>query len=73
MSTNPPATEPRHDFPRVIDPEWDAMLASGEEPEIPEWVAEELDRRAQMIADGSVKSVPWEEVKARLEKKFGLA
>lgn len=33
MSTNPPVTEPRHEIDRVIDPEWDAMLARGEEPE----------------------------------------
>lgn len=73
MSIPPSTTESQPAFPRVMDAEWEAMMARGEEPEIPDWVAEELDRRAQMIADGTVKSTPWEEVKARLEKKFGLA
>jgi Putative addiction module component len=73
MSTNPPVTEPRHDFPRLIDPEWDAMLARGEEPEIPEWHWEELARRRKMIEDGTAEYIPLEEVKARLEKKYGIS
>jgi Putative addiction module component len=68
-----PATEPRHDFPRVIDPDWDAMLARGEEQEVPAWHLEELERIDKGIADGTIAFIPWEEMKARLQMKYGLA
>ena len=43
MSTLPPATDPPQDFPRVLEPEWEAMMARAEEPESPDWHIEELD------------------------------
>ena len=70
MSTLPPATEPRPDFPRVIDPEWDAMLARGEEPEVPAWHFEVLEQVEKEIADGTATFIPWEEMKAQLQKEF---
>ena len=70
MSIPPPATEPRHDFPRVLEPEWEAMMARGEEPEMPDWVAEGLDQIKEMIADGTAHFVPWEQMKAELQREF---
>ena len=72
MSTPPPAAEPRQDFPRVIDPEWEAMMQRGEEPAMPEWVPEALAQLDQMVADGTAHFVPWEEMKARLQKRYPL-
>ena len=73
MSISPSATELRQDIPRVIDPEWEAMMARGEEPETPAWHLEELDRIERTIADGTATFSTWEEVKARLQKKYGMA
>lgn len=70
MSTIPPAIEPRQDFPRVIDPEWEAMRQRGKEPEMPEWVPEALDQLDQMVTEGTAHYVPWEEMKARLQQRY---
>ena len=43
---------------------WDALAASPEDVELPEWHLEELERR---LADPDPKYVPWEEVRARLQ------
>ena len=72
MSTMPPAAESRQDFPRVLEPEWEAMIQRGEEPEDPEWVAEGLAQIEEMIADGTAHFVPWEEMKARLQQRYPL-
>jgi len=45
------------------------LLESVEGPEDPEWAqawAAELDRRLKELDAGTVKPVPWEQVKARL-------
>jgi len=65
MNTNPPTTGHR-----VIDPEWDAMLARGEEPEVPAWHLEELDRIDKGIADGTITFIPWEEMKTQFQREF---
>jgi putative addiction module component (TIGR02574 family) len=50
------------------------LLLSLEESEEPradaEW-SEELERRAREVLDGSVKTVPWEQVEARIGARFG--
>ena len=48
------------------------LLLSLEEEEAgvePSW-AEELERRAQEVIDGSVKTVPWPEVEARINARL---
>jgi putative addiction module component (TIGR02574 family) len=45
------------------------LLDSVEGPEDPEWAAawaEELDRRVKELDAGTVKAVPWEQVKSEL-------
>ena len=70
MSIPPPATVPRQESPRVIDPEWEAIMARGEEPEVPEWHREVLDQVEREIAAGTAIFIPWEEMKAQLQKEF---
>ena len=65
-----PVTEPRHEIDCVIDPEWDAMLARGEEPEAPDWHREVLEQVEKEVVDGTAVFVPWEEMKAQLQKEF---
>jgi putative addiction module component (TIGR02574 family) len=49
------------------------LLLSLEESEDPgaeaEW-SEELERRAREVLDGSVKTVPWEQVEARISTRI---
>ncbi len=72
MSTPPPAAETRQDFPREIDPEWEAMTQRGEEPKMPDWVQEGLAQVDQMVKDGTAHYEPWEEMKVRLQKRYPL-
>lgn len=49
------------------------LLESVEGPEDPEWAAAwaaELDRRVQELDEGRAKTVPWAEVKAKLEARY---
>ena len=57
---------PREERARVAE----ELLAGLEEPEevVEEAWAEELDRRSQDIAEGRVKTIPWETVRAEILK-----
>ena len=49
------------------------LLESVEGPENPEWAAAwaaELNRRVRELDDGKVVTIPWSEVKARLEQRL---
>jgi len=49
------------------------LLESVEGPEEPAWAeawAEELDRRVRDLDEGRVKTVPWPEVRAKIEARL---
>jgi putative addiction module component (TIGR02574 family) len=49
------------------------LLESVEGPEDPEWAAAwatEIDRRVRELDEGKVKTIPWSEVKAKLEQRL---
>lgn len=56
---------------RLID-ELAGSVPDDEPPTLsPEWLAE-IERRSAEIDTGTVSTIPWEEVRQRLQKKVGL-
>jgi putative addiction module component (TIGR02574 family) len=50
---------------------WDSINEEGHEPPLPPVQAEELQRRLEEHRQNPESGIPWEEVKAELERKYG--
>ena len=49
---------------------WDSIALENGEIEMPQWHKDELDRRIDALESGTFSGSPWEDVKARLERKY---
>ena len=50
---------------------WESLIESGYDPQLTSSQQTELDRRLKAHAKNPGNVVPWETVKARLDKKYG--
>ncbi len=50
---------------------WESITNEGHEPPLTPAQAEELDRRLEEHRRNPQAGIPWEQVKAELEKKYG--
>ncbi len=53
----------------LADSLWESFLTDEEKQIQEEWIAE-AERRLEAARAGKVKSIPWEEVRARLRAKY---
>ena len=56
----------------LADSVWEGLLTPEEKEIQEEWIAE-AERRLEAARAGEVKSIPWEEVRARLWAKYGVS
>ncbi len=61
---------PLDDRLRLVEDVWDRLADQGYEPELTEEMRAELDRRRSELDDNPELGVPWEEVKARVLRRF---
>ena len=50
---------------------WESITDEGHEPPLPPAQAEELDRRLEEHRRNPQTGIPWEQVKAELDQKYG--
>ena len=53
---------------QLVEAIWDSIPESPEDLQVPDWHREELTRRLAAADADPARGIPWEELKARLER-----